>query len=81
VDLLGGKLLCTPQIVDVIRVAAVNENVPRLEMRGKIGDVIIDNRGRHHQPDCSGFFKSLDDLRERCGADRLFLDQFVHRLW
>src|SRR2546425_690233 len=81
VDLLGRKFLCGPQITDVIRVAAVNENAPRLEMRGKIGDVIIDNRGRDHQPDCSGFFKSLDDVRERCGADRLFLNQFVHRLW
>ncbi len=81
VDLLGRQLLCTPQIIDVIRVSSVNEDVPSLEMRGKIGDGSIDNPRRHHQPDCSWFLKSLDDVCERCGADRLFLDQFVHRLW
>ena len=32
-DLLGSELLCTPEIIDIIRVAAVNEDVPRLEMR------------------------------------------------
>jgi hypothetical protein len=43
VDLLGRQLLCTPQIIDVIRVSSVNEDVPSLEMRGKIGDGNIDN--------------------------------------
>src|SRR6266478_870233 len=33
VDLLGSELLCPPEIIDVIRVAAVNEAVPRLKMR------------------------------------------------
>jgi hypothetical protein len=32
VDLLGSELFCTPEIIDVIRVAPVNEDVPRLEM-------------------------------------------------
>src|SRR6267378_7263431 len=29
----------------------------------------------------SWFFKFLHHVRERGGADRLFLDEFVHRLW
>jgi len=32
-DLLGSELLCTPEIIDIIRVAPVNEGVPYLEMR------------------------------------------------
>jgi len=33
VDLLLGELLSTPKIIDVIRVAPINKDVPRLEMR------------------------------------------------
>jgi hypothetical protein len=80
VDLLGRELLCTPEIIDVIRVAPVNEDVPHLKMRRKIGDGVIDNCRRHHQPDRSWSLKFLHDVCERYGADRLFLDEFVHHL-
>src|SRR5208283_2796880 len=35
VDFLGSELLCSPDIVDVVGVAPVDEDVPRREMRRK----------------------------------------------
>src|SRR5207302_9502405 len=79
-DLSRGELLCAPEIVYVIRVAAVDENDAGLQVRSKIGDGVVDNSRRYHQPNRSRFLKFLDYICKRRGANGHFLDKLVHRL-
>jgi len=51
--------LCAPNVVDIVRVAAINEDVASLEEWREIRDGFIDYRCRYHQPDCSWFFQLL----------------------
>ena len=45
------QLLGAPDIVDVVGIAAVDQDVVRLEGRQDIRDGLVDNGRRHHQPD------------------------------
>src|SRR5579864_1347942 len=81
VDLLRGELLCAAEIINIIGVAAVDKHVAGFEMRGKIGDSVIDNCRGDHQPDRSRSLKFLDCISKRRRPNRLFLNQFVHWLW
>ena len=80
VDALGRQLLRAADVVDVVGVAAVDQDVAGLEMRQQIGDGLVDHAGRHHQPDRARLRERLDELRQRGGADGLLLDQLGHRL-
>src|SRR6185295_10166412 len=51
------QLFGAAQIVDVIGIAAVDENVAALEPSFELGDALVDRPGRHHQPDSSWFGK------------------------
>ena len=77
---LGCQVLGPANIVDVIGIAAVNQNVATLEMRQKISNCVIYRADRHHQPDHPGLGEFLDEIHERRGADGLLLHQFRHRL-
>ena len=58
-DFLGSKVLRTADVVYVIRVAAVDENVAGFEQQQEIGDTLVYNRRRHHQPNGSGLLQFL----------------------
>ena len=75
---LGCQVLGPANIVDVIGIAAVNENVAALEMGQQLGDNIIHYAGRHHQPDGARLGEFLDEVREQRGADGLLLHQLRH---
>ena len=47
----GFQFLRPANIVNVIRVAAIDQDVAAIEMRQQVGDHIVDHAGRHHQPD------------------------------
>src|SRR5262249_51191363 len=49
-DSLGRKLLGAPDVIYVIGIAAVDENVIAFEIRQEIGDALVHDRGRDHQP-------------------------------
>ncbi len=51
VDALGRQFLGAADVVDVVGIAAVDQDVARLEMGQQIGDGLVDHGGRHHQPD------------------------------
>ena len=59
VDLARSEFLRAPDIVDVIGIAAVDQDVSRFEVRQKFSDRFVDNRSRHHQPDCARLRKLL----------------------
>src|SRR5262249_40921541 len=51
VDALPRKLLCAADVVDVIGVAAVDEDVAGAKLGGELGDGRVHGSGRDHQPD------------------------------
>src|SRR6185436_18766678 len=55
-DLFGCKLLRSPNVIDVIGIAAVNQNVPGFEIGNDLGDHLVDNARRHHEPDSARLF-------------------------
>src|SRR5208337_2923492 len=73
-----GKFLRTPYIVNVVRITPVDEDVSRFELRQKIGDGLVDNRSRHHQPNRPWLGEFLYEICQRSRARRLILHQFVH---
>ena len=81
VNLPRRDFLRTTDVIHVIGIAAVDKDVARLEMRQNIGDGLVDDCSRHHQPDCSRLFEFLHEFRQRGSALRLLLDQLVDRVW
>src|SRR5262245_32300266 len=50
VNALGAEFFRTPNVIDVIRIAAIDDDVPGVEVSRKIGDCLINGRGRDHEP-------------------------------
>ena len=73
--LFGGELLGAADVVDVIGIAAVDEDVARFEKRQQIGDRLVDHGGRNHQPDGARLFEFFDEIRERSCADGFVFDR------
>ena len=76
---LRREFLRSPDVVHVTGIAAVDEDVPFLEMRQQVGNGRIHHRRRHHQPDGPGFIEFAHEIGERIGPRHLFLDQRLHR--
>ena len=74
------ELLGAANVVDVVGIAAVNQDVATLEMGQQIGDGVVYRAGRHHQPNGAWLCELLGELRQRSRADGLFLHQLRHRL-
>jgi hypothetical protein len=79
-DLPRRELLGAPDVVDVIGIAAINQNVTGLKGRQKIGNGLVDNRRRNHQPDRPRLFQLFDKVGERPGANGAFSGQLGHSL-
>src|SRR5882762_4535355 len=80
VDILWYKFLGATNVVNVVRIAAVNENVVRVEVRQQVSDRLIHSRRRHHQPYCPWFSELLYQVRQRFGSGRSLLNQFLRWL-
>ena len=76
---LGREFLRAPDVVDVIGIAAVNEDVARLQHGQQIGDRLIHHGGRDHQPDRARLRELLRQLGQRTGAGGAVFDQLLHR--
>src|SRR5206468_12286691 len=50
-DALARELLCAANVVDVIRIAAVDHDVAGREMRHQRRECLVDDGGGNHQPD------------------------------
>ena len=73
------ELLAAPDVVDVVGIAAVDEDIARLEMRQQVGKGLVHTRRRDHHPDRSRLLEPPNEIRERGGSDRLLPDQLFHR--
>ena len=65
VDLLRRQFLGAADVVDIVGIAAVDDDVTGIKQRHKAGDRLIDHGGRHHQPDCAGLIELLHKIGER----------------
>jgi hypothetical protein len=65
VELARAELARAPHVVDVVRVAAVDQHVARREEGREVDDHLIDRRGRNHDPHCPRLGELRDELPER----------------
>src|SRR4030095_8618935 len=79
VDALGAELLRTPDVVDVVGIAAVDEDVSGREKGHEVVDGRINSRRRHHQPDGPRRLQLLHEIRDRRGTDGLRPRQLLDR--
>src|SRR5262249_50023644 len=68
VNALRLELFCTASIVDVIGIAAVNEDVAGFEFGEELFDRSVDDRSRHHQPNRARLLQFLNKVIERSGT-------------
>ena len=80
VDALGRQLLGAADVVDVVGVAAVDQDVAALEMGQQIGDGLVDHAGRHHQPDRARLGSFLANSASEAVPTAFSFDQLRHRL-
>jgi hypothetical protein len=75
-----GELFRAPDVIDVVGIAAVDEDVTRRKMRQQVGNRAVDGGCRDHQPDGprreSFFTRSASDE----GADGLVLGELGDRV-
>jgi hypothetical protein len=74
------QLARVAEVVAVVRVAAVDDDVARLEVLPEALDRVVDVPGRHHEPDDAGRLELRDDVGGAGGADRAALDGLRDRV-
>ena len=67
-------------VVVIVRVAAVDQDVSRLEPAGKLLDHLFDDRRRHHQPHGTRRLQLADEFLQAAGTLRPLPDQGGGRL-
>ena len=80
VDALRCERLGAVDVVAVVAVAAVDDDVVRLEHGCELVDDQAGDCGRHHHPDRARLVEFRDELFERGSADRAFAAQELHRV-
>ncbi len=73
VDALGGEFFGAADVVDVVGVAAVDEDVAGFEMRDDLGDGVVDGCGGDHEPDGAGFGEFAEQVFDGRGGGEDFL--------
>ncbi len=75
---LGRELLTAADVIDVIRIAAVDQNVAGLQVGRDLGNGFVHHRGGNHQPDGARFGELADHVRERGSSHGLLLLQILN---
>src|SRR6185312_8375087 len=73
VDSTRAELARPPNIIDVVRVAPVDENISRLQVRSNTGNRFIDRRCRDHQPNRTRPAQLTREISERARTDCSFV--------
>src|SRR5262249_33586413 len=64
VDFFRSKFFRPANVVNVERIAAIDQRVARFEMRKQVCNGLVHNRGGNHQPNGPGSFELLDQVSE-----------------
>src|SRR6266702_3005868 len=79
-DSFRGEFFGAADVINVVRVSAVDDDVVLLQLARQIVQRGINHRRRHHQPDRAWLLKFLDEIAERTRAGRAFIRQLLHRI-
>src|SRR3984957_10523688 len=79
-DSLRGELSTAANVIDVIRIAAIDQNVAGLQEWGQLGNRSVHIPGRDHQPNCTWLGKLGDHVGPRGSAHGLLLLQLLNNL-
>ena len=74
------QLLGAPNVVDVVGITPIDQDVVRLEGGQNVGDRLIDDGRRNHQPNRPRLLQLLYEVGKRGGSDRVLRGQLAHRL-
>ena len=80
VDFFRREVLAAPDVVDVIRIAAVDDRIAGFHQRHELRDHLVDRRRRHHQPHGARLRELTDKVGKRRCADSLVRRQILHGL-
>src|SRR5260370_42173467 len=69
----------SPDVVDVIRIAAVNDDVVALEPARQVRDGLLDDRRRHHHPRNARQLELGGKIVERRRTHSALLREFLYR--
>src|SRR5262249_9777226 len=79
-DSLRRERLRPADVVNVVRVAAINENVTAFKVRREIGDGLVDDPRRDHQPHRPRLLELAHEACSRGRPYRLVACQIPYRL-
>jgi len=74
-DALGCEFFGSPDVIHVIRVAAINEYVAWLQQQRELSNGFVHDGRRHHQPERPRLGEFLDEIGQRRGTSRFLLNQ------
>jgi hypothetical protein len=74
----GRKFFGTADVVDVIGIAAVDENVALFKIRQDLGDRLVHNGRRHHEPDRARRRQFVHEVLEAGRAPGVFGHQSLN---
>ncbi len=83
VDILNSlrrELFTATDVVDVVGIAAIDQNVAGLQVRRNLGDGLVHHGGGNHQPDGARLGELAYHVRERRGAYGFLLFQILNHL-
>ena len=72
------ELLRAADVVHVVRIAAVDHDVAAFEQWHEVGDRLVHDGGRDHEPHGTGRVELLHQFRERGRTGGLLRDQIGH---
>src|SRR5262249_6165258 len=76
----GFELAGAANVVDVVRVATVNNDVAGANHLGELMENRIDQSSGYHQPNRARRLELRDETVQRCGADCAFVDERLDRV-
>ena len=79
-DSLRRELLSTPDVINVIGIAAVDQNVAGFEIGRNAGNGFVHDRCGNHQPDGARFGELAYQVLERRGTHGTMLHQLLNSL-
>src|SRR5258705_9916163 len=79
VNAFGSEFLGAADVVDVVRVTAVDEDVVLAEFGSEIGDGGVNNRGGNHQPDGARLLELGNEFVDGSGTGGAFARELLYR--
>src|SRR5450432_396067 len=77
VDSAWGKFLRAADVVDIVGIAAIDQNVVLFELGHEAGDGGVDHGSRNHQPDGTRLLELGDKIIEGSGSGSAFARELI----